>query len=402
MARLRDVLVPRVLLQSPNTFGGAIAGDCLRGDLILQDGRAVALEPSPPSAHARMVTTALCEPHCHLDKCHSIGRMGDVGGDLIHALTAQRRDKENWTHDDLRSRMSQGLKEAVASGCAQLRSHIDWGDEIAAPIAWSVLAELAQDAPLHVQAAALTGIDQMAEQDTCNGIATEVAGTPNGVLGAFVLHHDNISEGLQNMFAAADRYGLSLDFHVDESLGDFNGLELICDAAIETSFEGPILCGHAVSLIEKDGDDLQRILGKLLRAGVAVCALPTTNLYLQGRRDGTPDRRGLTRLHELHAAGVPVLVGSDNVGDAFCPTGQHDPRAALHLGMLAAHLDPPMGRWLPAITTDASQALGLGKNFVDTAPFKDLRICDAASTADWVAGRAPLLSLSSLQEVTSQ
>ncbi len=87
---------------------------------------------------------------------------------------------------------------------------------------------------------------------------------------------------------------------------------------------------------------------------------------------------------------------------AFCPMGQHDPRAALHLGALSAHLDPPMGRWLPAITTDAAKAMGLTPGHVDTLPVKDLRICDAATTADWIAGRTPLLSLSSSSEVTSQ
>lgn len=393
MERLRDILVPESLLSVPRAFGGDLDNDCLRGDLIVEGNRVVALEASEPSATPRVLIPALSEPHCHLDKCHSIHRIGNVGGDLIHALTAQRADKEHWTADDLRQRMAKGLNEAVASGCRYLRSHIDWGDDIAPPLGWSVLAELSHDSPMRIQAAALTGIDQMADETICRGIAAEVAATSNGVLGAFLLHHDKMQAGLENIFVSADRYGLPLDFHVDESLGDFNALELICDVAIETGFQGPILCGHAVSLIDKDGDDLQRIIDKLLRARIAVCALPTTNLYLQGRREGTPDRRGLTRLRELNAAGVPVLVGSDNVADAFCPIGQHNPRAALHLAALAAHLDPPMGQWLPAITTDASAAMGFGDGNIETCTLNDLRLCDAVSTADLVSGRAPLVPL---------
>lgn len=400
--RLNDVFVPKSLLKAPDFFGGIDTGDCLHGDLIVKDGHAVALEPAQSGKTPRMVLPALSEPHCHLDKSHSIGRIGDVGGDLAHALAAQSKDKEGWTAEDLRHRMTKGLGECVEAGCQHVRSHIDWGDEAAAPISWSVLAELASDSPLLVQPAALTGIDQMADRDVCFGIAAEVSGTPNGVLGSFLLFHERMRAGLFNTFAAAEQYGLPLDFHVDEGLGKYNALELICDVAIETGFQGPILCGHAVSLIDRDGNDLARITDKLLKAGVAVCALPTTNLYLQGRRDGTPDRRGITRLRELRAAGVPVLVGSDNVADAFCPMGQHDPRAALHLAALTAHLDPPMGQWLPAITTDAATAMGIGKVFIEDCPTDAIHFCCVSSTADLVAGRAPLIPISQATEDSPQ
>ena len=116
--------------------------------------------------------------------------------------------------------------------------------------------------------------------------------------------------------------------------------------------------------------------------------MPTTNLYLQGRVDGTPDRRGITRLRELHAGGVPIVVASDNVADAFCPTGAHDPMAALNLAVLAAHLDPPLDRWLASITTDAARALGARPVHVDTSSLDALSVYDVATLADVIAGRA--------------
>jgi len=142
--------------------------------------------------------------------------------------------------------------------------------------------------------------------------------------------------------------------------------------------------------MDRSADDFARIADKCARAGITICTLPITNLYLQGRTDGTPDRRGITRLHELRAAGVKVAVGSDNVGDAFCPLGAHDPRAALALASVMAHLDPPLGEWLPAITTDAATALGQKPVTVDGAQLSDLLTCDVAHTADLIAGRAPL------------
>ncbi|MGD9293446.1 MAG: amidohydrolase family protein [Roseobacter sp.] len=401
MSVLRDILVPVTLLKDPDHFGGTRDGDCLRGDLVLGGRQIAMLRAAAPSDTPRMMVPALIEAHCHLDKCHTISRLGAVGGDLRAAIDAQLADKTNWTEADLRQRMTKGLSELQQSGCQAVRSHVDWGDTPAPPTGWSVLNELAGDFPtLLLQTAALTGIDKLADADFCNSMARGIAKRGNGILGGFILDHDeaDIRNGLKNAFAAAEKYGLALDFHVDEGLGNYNGLEAICDMAIALKFEGPILCGHAVSLMDRDADALKRIIDKLLRARIFVCALPTTNLYLQGRQQGTPDRRGITRLRELHAAGVPIVVGSDNVADAFCPMGQHDPRTALHLAALGAHLDPPMGDWLPAITTNAARALGLDDACIENTKPEHLRLCAAATTADLAAARHPLQRLPQLKD----
>ncbi len=392
---LHDICVPRALLSDPVAFGGTRAGDVLRGDLQIVNGRARRMTAAPAGPAPRLLLPALVEAHCHLDKCHSLHRMGHVGGDLSQAIAAQKEDKVNWTADDLYQRMGKGLAELASAGCRAVRSHIDWGLEPEPPLAWTVLNEMARDHPLTLQTAALTSIDQLAEEDFCTKAAMSISQTQGGVLGAFVLHHDpdKIRRGLRHAFSAAERFGLPLDFHVDEGLGAYNGLEAICDAALATRFQGPILCGHAVSLADRHGDDLERVTDKLLAAGVYVCALPTTNLYLQGRRAGTPNRRGITRLRELDKAGVPVVLASDNVADAFCPVGQHDPRAALHLGVLAAHLDPPMGHWLRTITRNAAAALGLAAPCIEAAPLEDLRLCDVPSTGACVASHTPLYPL---------
>ena len=401
-AVLHDILVPRALLRDDAGFGGTSAGDCLRGDLLIRDGRARALQPGTSGETPRIVVPALTEAHCHLDKCHTIARLGPVGGDLMAAIAAQKEDKANWTEEDLSRRARIGLTEAQAAGCTAMRTHVDWGDTADAPLNWSVLTGLAREtAGLTLQCAALTGIDQLAEDDFCDRVARRVA-RDSGVLGAFVLGHERLQLGLTAMIRAADKYGLALDFHVDEGLGDYNGLETICDALISAQFEGPVLCGHAVSLMDRHGDDLNRILDKIVRARVSVCALPTTNLYLQDRRDGTPDRRGLTRLRELENAGGPVVVGSDNVADAFCPVGRHDPMAALHLAALTGHLDPPMGRWLRSVTVDATASLGLDPVFVDGATVGELRLSTASDLAGLVAGRAPLFKLTDVLQETVQ
>ncbi len=53
----------------------------------------------------------------------------------------------------------------------------------------------------------------------------------------------------------------------------------------------------------------------------------------------TPRQRGITLLKEAQAAGIPVLLGCDNVQDAFCPAGSYDPLDTLACALFALQLD---------------------------------------------------------------
>lgn len=390
---IENVLVPRTLLGNPQDFAGEETKDGIVGDLLLVDGRVAGLRPAGPSDEPRLVVLPkLTDCHVHLDKCHTVSRLAHVGGDLRQAIDAQAADRAGWTQEDVRHRAALGIEELIAAGCGTVRSHVDWthGDEARRPpLAWRVLHELAQDYrdQLYLQLAPLTGIEDLAEAETADFIAANFA-KATGVLGAFVFDQPRRQEGIQQAFRMADKYGLSLDFHVDEGLApDLDGLEMIADAAIGMGFEGPILCGHACSLMNVEAEALSRIIDKLLQAKVTICCLPSTNLYLQGRgaRGDTPDRRGLTRLRELQQAGVPVVVGTDNVQDAFCPIGRHDPRHALALAVLAGHLDPPLDAHLPMITTDAQRAMGLPASTIDGASIGELLLFEDPSLSDVLA-----------------
>ena len=95
----------------------------------------------------------------------------------------------------------------------------------------------------------------------------------------------------------AEEFGLALDFHADEGLhAGLDGLDIIAQTALKFGYQGAVLCGHACSLINYQGEALDTLLDKLAQTSITIAALPTTNLYLQGRNCGTPDRRGITRV----------------------------------------------------------------------------------------------------------
>lgn len=404
---LRNIALPRGLLANPDRFGGRADGEVQRGDLLILGDQVIGLTLAPPAATrlidgaGRILPPALVEPHLHLDKAFTLPRLPHVGGDLMAAIAAQEADKANWTDDDLRARANMALAELVTAGVSHARSHVDWGqgaDPTATPRAWGVLAEVAQDWAdrITLELACLPAIDAFADPAAATRIVGQVA-RDRGVLGAWLLHHTGRKEALAQIVRQADAHGLRLDFHVDEGQDPgLNGLELIADAVLAAKFQGPVLCGHAVSLMNLSGAALDRLLARIARAGIALCALPTTNLYLQSRGTGTPNRRGITRLAEAAAAGITTCLGTDNVQDAFYPLGRHDPLLTLATAVPALHLDPPFGRHLPLVTTGAARAMGLPAGGFERQPARRLYLAEATSLAALVSGQSTRTSLARL------
>lgn len=397
---LTDVRVPASLLAAPDAFGGRREGGFCDGALILRGGKVAGMTagdlPDLPQVPAggRILLPGLTDPHVHLDKCHTAHRLPAIGGDLMAAIAAQAADKARWTPADIRARAERGLSELCAAGCRQVRSHVDWGtdaDPAAVPEAWPVLHDLAREWSdrIDLQLAALIGPDVLADAKMARPVAQRLA-RDGGVLGLFLSEQPDRGKAIANAIDLAGTFGLPLDFHVDEGLSPaLDGLGLIADEMLRRGHRGPVLCGHASSLMNLSGPALAGTLDKVARAGLAVVSLPTTNLYLQGRSAGaTPDRRGITRLHELAAAGVTVALGNDNVRDAFFPLGHHDPLALLALAVPALHLDPPFDRWLPLVTTNAARAMGAAPVWIDRADIRDLILVEATDMAGLLSAPA--------------
>jgi len=166
----------------------------------------------------------------------------------------------------------------------------------------------------------------------------------------------------------------AIDLHQDEHLvAEHASVEYLADAISANGRQGRVTLSHGCALSVLETRARNRILEKLAQARIEVVALPTTNLYLQDRRQGTPVRRGLTCLHELLAAGVAVRIASDNVCDVFYPYGDADLLDTGYIAMLAAQLDATDalvkalcdGKVAPAVNDRADMVLVKGQSFDD-------------------------------------
>jgi cytosine deaminase len=182
-----------------------------------------------------------------------------------------------------------------------------------------------------------------------------------GILGAVTYMVPRLREGLKTLFELAERKGWELDFHVDESADPAaRSLKIVADMAIERRFARRILVGHCCSLVLQEDDERQKTIDAVARAGISVVSLPMCNLFLQDRHPGrTPRWRGVTALHELKAAGVNVMIASDNTRDPFYAFGDLDMMETWREGVRILHLDYPFADWAPAVAAAPARAMGL-------------------------------------------
>ncbi|MBP7000273.1 amidohydrolase family protein [Amaricoccus sp.] len=367
---------------TPETFGSVWLGGA-SVEVAVAGGRIARIAPSPRRPERTMLP-GLVDAHVHLDKTHTVGRIGRRPASLHEAIALHFEDMARWTAEDVRARASRGLAEAEAQGIVALRTHVDW-TEAQAPLAWAVLGELAEAwrGRIRIDRAALAPLDLLAGEAGA-AIADRVR-ADGATLGAFVYANEHLPAKLETAFGLALRRDLALDFHVDEGLDrSLVGLDTIVALTRRLGMAGRVLCGHCCALALRPEAEAAQVLEAAAEAGVALVALPTTNLYLQDARDGrTPRMIGLAPVQEARAAGVPVALALDNVRDAFYPYGDYDLLDAWRIGVLAAHLDPD--DWIDAISAVPAAALGLAPPRIAEGEPADFVLIEAASPAEFVS-----------------
>jgi cytosine deaminase len=279
------------------------------------------------------------------------------------ALGAVEADRvARWTAADVAARMEFGLRCAFAHGTCAIRTHLDSIPPQAA-ISWPVFARARERwrGRIELQAVSLAMLEHYRGPEGRD--LADLVAAHGGILGLVPLMQPGLEGDLDRFFALAVERGLEIDCHVDESLDpSARTLAELARAAIRNGYRGRILAGHCCSLSTQEPAEVARTIDLLLEAGIAVVALPMCNLYLQDRAAGrTPRRRGVTLLHELAGAGVPVMLASDNCRDPFYAYGDHDLFEVFREGVRIAHLDHPIGQWPRAVTAAPAAQMGLAE-----------------------------------------
>lgn len=369
-------------------------------DIGIEDGRIAWVGTPPPAAGARtediggrLVIPGLVEAHIHLDKAGLLCRCGQAGN-LAEAVAQVSRLKRDFTTADVYERGARVIRAAILQGTMHMRSHVEVDPRAGLRSFRAMQAlkgEFAFALDLSICAFAQEGLtndpgtEQLLEQALNEGA---------DLLGGCPYTDTDPKEQIARLFAMAARQNVDLDFHLDFDLDPgWTHMDAICEQTIRHGWQGRVNIGHVTKLAAMDDAAFARYAALLAEAGVAVTALPSTDLYLNGMDQGHRAPRGVAPLHLLADAGVKVALATNNVMNPFTPYGDCSLIRMANLYANIMHIGAEgFAGCLDMVSYGAAQILGLRDYGLAPGDHADLLVLDADNEIEAFAGLAAPLT----------
>ncbi|MFO1250085.1 MAG: cytosine deaminase [Inhella sp.] len=341
-------------------------------DVLVQQGRIAAVGPRLPApagvecldAQGQLLSPPFVDAHFHLDSALTHGQPRvNHSGTLLEGIALWGELKPSLTHEAVVERALRYCDLAVAQGVLAIRSHVDVCDPRL--LAVRALLEVRERVRpyLDLQLVAFPQ-DGLLRHPGTLGQLKQALDLGVDLIGGIPHHERCYAEGTQSIRIlcelAAER-GVGMDLHCDET-DDPNSrhVETLAAETLRLGLQGRVTASHLCSLHSMDNAYAARLIGLMAEAQLSVVANPLINILLQGRYDSYPKRRGMTRVPELLAAGVPVAFGQDCVLDPWYPLGSADLLEVAHMGLHVAQLSSQadMRACFEAVTRTPAQMLG--------------------------------------------
>ncbi|MDF3885360.1 amidohydrolase family protein [Cupriavidus basilensis] len=341
-------------------------------DIGIAGDRIKAVEPAlkaPVAAEVdaagQLVTPPFVDAHFHMDSTLSYGLPRiNQSGTLLEGIALWGELKPLLTQDAIVERALAYCDWAVAKGLLAIRSHVDVCDP----------RLLATEALLHVRDKVRPYLDLQLVAFPQDGVLRAPGALDNlkralgmgvDVVGGIPHFERTMADGAESvriLCELACERGLRVDMHCDESDDPLSRhIETLACQTVRLGLQGRVTGSHLTSMHSMDNYYVSKLIPLIRESGVAAIANPLINITLQGRHDSYPKRRGMTRVPELLAGGVPVAFGHDCVMDPWYSLGSGDMLEVAHMGLHVAQMtgQEAMRACFAAVTETPARILGL-------------------------------------------
>lgn len=341
-----------------------------------------------------LVSTPFVDAHFHMDATLSYGLPRvNASGTLLEGIALWGELKPQLAQDALVERALQYCDWAAARGLLAIRTHVDVCDE----------RLLAVEALLDVKRRVAPYIDLQLVAFPQDGLLRSPGAFDNlkraigmgvDVVGGIPHFERTMAQGAESvrlLCEYAAEQGLMVDMHCDESDDPLSRhIETLAAETLRLGLQGRVTGSHLTSMHSMDNYYVSKLLPLIAESGVAAIANPLINITLQGRHDTYPKRRGMTRVPELLAAGVPVAFGHDCVMDPWYGLGSGDMLEVAHMGLHVAQMtgQAAMRQCFEAVTATPARILGLQGYGIAPGCKADLVWLDAGSPVEAIRLRA--------------
>lgn len=319
-------------------------------DVRVVDGKFVAIanhleavaDEQVIDAAGKLMVPPFVDPHVHLDSTMTAGDPEwNETGTLFDGIRIWSDCKETLSHEDVKQRAIQALRIQAAHGLQFVRSHVDVTDPnlTALKALLEVREEVKPWMTLQLVAFPQEGILSFPGGKELMIKAAEMGVDAIGAIPHFEFTREYSVESLHFAFEVAQKYGLLVDAHTDE-IDDpaSRGLETMATLALETGLKEKVTASHTTAMGSYNDAYVYKLMRLLKMADINFVSNPLINMYLGGRFDTYPKRRGLTRVKELDAEGINVAFGEDDIKDPWYPMGNGNMMDVLHMGLHATQI----------------------------------------------------------------
>lgn len=320
-------------------------------EILVEDGKFVAIGNKLRECDEtidldnKLVLPPYVDPHLHLDYVYSLqDGLGAKSGTLFEAIALWPKFKKNLKPEEVRKRALKGIYDELSQGVQYIRTHIDVTDPkfTALKVMLDLKDELKDKVDIQIIAFPQEGMytykggRDLVEEALKMG-ADVVGGIPH-----FEPAREFGEKSIHDIVDLSLKYDKLIDVHCDET-DDPNSrfVELLNALVLMQDLGEKTTASHTCSFGSADNSYAYRMFDLFKRSKMNFISCPTENVYLQGRQDLYPKRRGLTRVKEFIEHGINVAFAQDSINDPWYPLGNGNMMNILDNGIHLAQIMSP-------------------------------------------------------------
>ena len=375
-----------------------------RVDILIKDGQIQAVGQEIEArgreeldVSGRLVTAPFVDCHFHMDATLSLGlpRL-NRSGTLLEGIALWGELKPLLTPEAVTERALAYCDMAVAQGIGAIRSHVDVCDDrlVGVEGLLEVKRQVAPYLTLQLVAFPQDGLYRSpgARENLLRALDMGV-----DVVGGIPHFERTMEDGrrsVADLCEIAAARDLQVDMHCDETDDPLSRhVETLAHETRRLGLQGRVAGSHLTSMHSMDNYYVSKLIPLIAESGMAAIANPLINITIQGRHDTYPKRRGMTRVPELMAAGVPTALGQDCTMDPWYSLGSGDMLEVAHMAVHVAQMTGPdqITALFAAVTEVPAQVMGLEGYGLEPGRRADLVVLEAGDPVEAVRLKAARL-----------
>lgn len=376
-------------------------------EILVEDGiiKAIGSNLGPADEiidlEGKLVLPPYVDPHLHLDYVYTLSQLGEKGagsGTLFEAIELWPNFKKNLTIEGVKELALKGIRDEVSQGVQYIRTHIDVTDPNFRAL--KAMLELKEELKniVEIQIVAFPQ-EGMYTYKGGRDLVEEALKMGADVVGG-IPHYEPAREfgekSIHDIVELALKYDKLIDVHCDETDDPHSRfVELLNALVLMEDYGEKTTASHTCSFGSADDSYAYRMMDLFKKSGMNFIACPTENVYLQGRQDTYPKRRGLTRVKEFMELDINVAFAQDSINDPWYPMGNGNMMNILDNGIHLAQIMSPdeIEKDLDLITYNGARCLNIQDRYgLDEGKDASFIVLDGDSPFDVIRNRSKVLA----------